>query len=415
MRKTLTAAMVSRTRPPPTGRVEILDTVVPQMALRVTANGAKSYVLRTRVDGDQFRWTIGDATAWDLKAAREEASEVLRKCKRGIDPREERREQRRETAAAEGRRFDRVVDLFMRRYASKNRSALLTRRIFDNHVLPRWRDKQIDEITRAEVVELLDAVEDGAGLYAANRTLATVRKLFNWALAERAMIDTTPIIPGMARKGEKSRERYLSAEEVGLVWHAAGELSYPFGPFVQLLLATGQRRSEVAGMRWTDLDLEGEVLWTLPADATKAGREHAVPLSDLALGVIREVPRVSEDYVFTTRGDRPISGFGKAKEKIDKEILEQREEPLPDWRFHDLRRTMATHMEDTLGIAPHIVGAVLNHDPKRYRGVTATYTRGRLIEDRRRALGAWASYLERIIHGGKNENIVALDERRTSP
>lgn len=165
-------------------------------------------------------------------------------------------------------------------------------------------------------------------------------------------------------------------------------------------------------MTWDQLDLEGERLWTIVAEQTKSARGHLVPLSDLALAILKDLPQLG-DFVLTSRGDRPVSGFGKWKKRLDEEITallcDEAEArgvdpdtvtPLPHWRLHDLRRTVATHMEE-LGIPPHIVGSVLNHDPKSYKGITSVYTRGDLIFERRKALTAWARFLSLILDEGR--------------
>jgi integrase len=199
----------------------------------------------------------------------------------------------------------------------------------------------------------------------------------------------------------------------------------------KLLLALGQRRGEVVNAEWPAMDLERERLWTLTPEKTKAGRTHLVPLTDLALAILEGQPliddpvlaeearrkslnRSSARFVFTTTGSTPVSGFSNAKEHLDAAILAVLREdaqaaglspetanPPPHWRVHDLRRTVATHMEDALGIPPHIVGSVLNHAPGSYKGVTAVYTRGSLIYERRRALVAWARLLTLAVDGGE--------------
>jgi hypothetical protein len=212
----------------------------------------------------------------------------------------------------------------------------------------------------------------------------------------------------MARKGEVARTRYLSPDELRLVWKAADKLGYPAGAVIRLLITTGQRRGELTAMTWDQLDLEGERLWTIPAEHTKSGRGHLVPFSDLTLDILKDIPHLG-NYVLTSRGDLPVSGFSKWKKKLDEEILAlqckeaevqganpEAVKPLPHWQFHDLRRTVATHMEE-LGIPPHIVGSVLNHDPKSYKGITSVYTRGDLIFERRKALTAWARFLSLIL------------------
>jgi len=415
----LTAALVGKTLPPVSGRIEINDTIIPQLALRVTPTGARSYVLRTRVGGTQVRYTVGDARGMELKDAREKASEVLKKCRAGINPQEDKRTLFLEAERAEKLAIPTVVEDFLVRYASKNRTALETRRIFESDVIPRWRNKLITEVTRADVAAVLDIIEDRASPCRANRVLAAIRKMFNWSVS-RGLLTVSPIVKGMARKGEVSRDRFLNPQEIRAVWQAADNLGGAFGSAVKMLLATGQRRGEVAEMTWGALDLTNERIWTLTAEDTKAKRHHIVPLTDLPLSILEKQPRLG-NYVFTTTGEDPFTGFGKAKEDLDLLVLDivQDEaaargiEPgkvkdMPHWRLHDLRRTVATHMEDALGIPPHIVGSILNHDPKSYKGITATYTRGSLLYERRRALTAWSRFLGLVIDAEKWSKVEKL-------
>jgi integrase len=167
-------------------------------------------------------------------------------------------------------------------------------------------------------------------------------------------------------------------------------------------------------MKWSALDLQNERVWTLTPEDTKAKRQHLVPLTQPAVEVITSQTVLGE-YVFTFSGDGPVGGFSKAKEDIDelsngsiRAADAANDVSMPHWRLHDLRRTVATHMEDALGIPPHVVGAVLNHDPKSYKGITATYTRGSLLYERRRALTAWSRFLSLVLDAevwGKVEKI----------
>jgi integrase len=413
MRKTLTAALVEKTSPPAAGRLEINDKIIPQLALRVTATGMKSYVIRTRISGKQVRVTIGDARGMDLKDARKEASEALRKCRAGVNPREERRLRLLEDEKATRLAVPTVIEEFLKRHVSKNRTALETKRIFDNDVIPRWKNKLLPEVTRSDVVAILDAVEDRASPYRANRVLAAIRKMFNWAVS-RGLITVSPIVRDMARKGEVARDRFLSPVEIRAVWQAADSLDSPFGSVVKMLLLTGQRLGEVREMKWSALDLQNERVWTLTPEDTKAKRQHLVPLTQPAVEVITSQTVLGE-YVFTFSGEGPVGGFSKAKSDIDElsnKLIQvadaANDASLSHWRLHDLRRTVATHMEDALGIPPHVVGAVLNHDPKSYKGITATYTRGSLLYERRRALTAWSRFLSLVLDAemwGKVEKI----------
>ncbi len=422
MRKRLTEAMIGKVGAPPSGRLEIFDDVVPALALRVSSNGAKSFIVRARFDGrgsPPVRITLGNALGMKLADARTEATEVLKSCRSGVDPRRAR-----EAAKADDMRWEEVVREFIDRHAKKNRTWRQTESIFRRRVTPRWKGRRLSEITRGDVVALLDAVERSS-VYQANRTLGAVRKLFNWAVL-RGMVDASPIVFGMTREGEQSRTRFLAFDEIRIVWLASQQIGQPFGPFVCFLLATGQRRGETASARWAAMDRANGNLWTLEPEETKADREHLVPLNELALAVLEKQPLIPDGsakapagevapatYVFTTNGSSPLSGFSKAKRQLDAAVMAVMQEeakasgqdpakvkPLAPWRVHDLRRSVATHLEDALGTPPHIVGSVLNHAPGGYKGVTAVYTRGDLIYERRRALTAWARLLTVAVESG---------------
>lgn len=239
------------------------------------------------------------------------------------------------------------------------------------------------------------------GVIAARRAYAVIRKLFNCAVG-RDIIQATPaVIPNDDLPGEEvKRDRTLTDDELKAVWSASDGLGYPFGPMFQLLLSTGQRRDEVAGMRWSELDLDGR-LWTLPTARTKAKREHLVPLSSLAVSVLETVPRMTTgDYAFsTTAGERPLSGFSRAKLRVDGIC------GVTGWRLHDLRRTVSTGMRK-LRIDRDVVGAVLNHAP---RGVTAeVYDQYDQLQGKRDALETWGRKIQSLVEPSHDQTVVPL-------
>jgi integrase len=270
------------------------------------------------------------------------------------------------------------------------------------------------------VIELLEKIDRERGPYMSNRTLAAVRRLFSWAV-ERDVIDTSPAANVKPVGKEVSRDRVLTDDELRAFWKATEGDDYPWAPFLRTLLLTAQRRSEVATMRWQDLDLDSEKpLWSIPRELVKADRVHDVPVVPEIVGILKDLPRHQGPHVFTTGdGTAPISGFTLAKRRLDEkmvEIMHEAEEEagddpetveLPRWTLHDLRRSAASHMAQ-LGFPPHVVGAVLNHSPGGTHGITAIYVRFRYDDERRQALEAWARQLEQIVAGAPPANVVAL-------
>ena len=413
----LTDAAVQRLEAPPGARVEYFDVTMPGFGIRVsgktprTPDGRRSWILFYRYGGEQRRLTLEPGyPAMKLADARRKAGDALALVSVGKDPAAER-EDLRTAAARKPDTVENVVEEFIRRGLEGKRRAPRyideTRRNFSNHVLPRWADRDIRSITRRDVIALLDDVNDNGsevrspegkrksipgGPICANRVLAAVRALFNWCL-RRGMVDAVPTSLVEKPGQESRRDRALGADEITAVWRAAEQLAYPMGAFFQLALLTGQRRDEVAGMRWADIDLKART-WTLAASATKAGRAHVVPLSAPAIDLLRSLPRIGTTYVLTTAGKVPVSGFSVGKRRLDKAIAAARlEAGLPDlegWRIHDLRRTAATEM-GRLGFSRLVISRVLNHADT---SVTAIYDRHSYLEEKRAALEAWATFVQ---------------------
>jgi integrase len=409
----LTDAAVRRLKAPPGGRVDYFDAAYPGLALRVT--GAvdqrperRAWTLFYRFGGKQRRLTFEPGyPALSLARARDEANKAKLAIQAGVDPGAAKAEAKAAAARAPDT-IANVVAMFIRRdLEGKKRAPRYiagTRSIFDNHVLPRWAGRDIATITRRDVIELLDAVMDSGsirkdddgerrnlpgGPIIANRVLAAIRAMFNWAL-RRGIIEATPAAL-VERPGEETRrERTLNSEEIRILWPRFASLEYPFGPFFQMTLVTGQRREEVARMRWADVDMDAQ-LWILPAEATKAARGHAVPLSPLAMALLKDLPKLGT-YVFTTARDRPISGFSKAKTRLDAMGGSSNATTPAPWTIHDLRRTAATEM-GRLGVSRFVIGKVLNHAD---RSVTGIYDRHLYLQEKRHALETWAQYLESL-------------------
>jgi integrase len=181
--------------------------------------------------------------------------------------------------------------------------------------------------------------------------------------------------------------------ELALIWRAADATDYPFGPFTKLLMLTGQRREEIAGMRWSELDPD-LTTWTLPRERTKNAEPHQVPIVPWARTILAGLPRmVGSDLVFTTTGRTSISGFSRAKTTLDAAVTKLNGGvPIAPWRIHDLRRTMATGMA-RLGVQLPVVEKLLNHISGSFAGVAGIYQRHDFADEKRQALEAWAQHL----------------------
>jgi integrase len=352
----------------------------------------------TRVHGKLIRVTLGKYPALSLAAAREEARNVINLAAVGTDPRRAREQEKREREQERRSTFSACADDFIRLHAERRLRASTQRdyrRVLTGPETREWRGRPISEITKRDVLDVIEAIDARGSPGASKRTLVYLRKFFNWC-AERDIIATVPTDRIRATHPEVKRDRVLSEEELRYLLRALNADDSIFAPMVRLLLLTGQRRAEVAGMAWSELrNLDSDqALWEIPAARTKNKRGHLVPLAHPVRDLILAEPRTG-DLVFSTTGRTPPSGFGKAKARLDERIDKMRESdglaPMPPWTLHDLRRTMVTMMNERLGIAPHVVEAVVNHVSGLAKaGVAGVYNRALYLEDRRRALSAWS-------------------------
>jgi integrase len=311
-------------------------------------------------------------------------------------------------------RVEKVVELFVERYAKpKTKDWRETAAMLNREVVGRWKGRRLSQITRAHVHEMLDEIVDRGAPIAANRRFAAFRKMCAWAL-ERGIIDHNPCDGVKAPSPETRRDRVLDDAEIKLAWEAFEAIGWPFGPVGKLLFLTGARRDEVAAMEWRELDLDART-WALPASRTKNKRQHVVPLSDAAVDLLADLPRVEgRRFVFSTTGRTPVSGFSKAKAEIDKAVLEIAGQhtgngaaPLPHWTLHDLRRSVATNLQ-RLGVRLEVTEAVLNHVSGSRAGIVGIYQRHDFAAEKRAALDAWARRLNAIVNDVPTNNVAEL-------
>ena len=341
----LTTKGVETARPADVRR-EIPDAYMRGLYLIVQPTGSKSWAVRGRLGGKPIKHTIGRYPAFGLKEARDAAAKVLRGVSEGRGPVSARVE-----TVAQG------VEQFLARHCKNYRQSTLyaARHWLRHYVVGAWGGRRLDGITRADIRTLLASIE---GPVAANRVHSIVSTFFKWCVAND-LLSGSPAANLAAPNKETSRERVLTDAELRRVWQAAEAIGFPYGTILQLLILTGQRRGEVAGMMWSELDLEAAT-WSLPRERVKNNRRHEVPLSHQALAILKQVPRIGASgeartasrHVFSLNGTGPYSGF-KRKARLD-QLAE-----VHGWTVHDLRRTVATGLQ-RLGIRLEVTEATLS-------------------------------------------------------
>ena len=369
----LTDSKVMALKPPANGQQEHSDVKVTGLRLRVGAGGTKTWIFRARTGERILNKKLGTYPGMNLTEARTAALKLVAAIARGG------------SAEAVERTFGAVADHWIKKVAKpKNDSWRLQERRLEMHVLPSWRDRKIADIRRADVRDLLERLE---GAVLPNRVLTLVKTIFRFA-QNSEWIDFSPAEGIRKPQLELERDRVLTMADIARVWKAAELLGYPFGPYVRLLTLTAQRRTEVAGMRWADVDLEA-ASWIIPAADTKGQRLHFVPLSSPAVEILSTLPRLGV-HVFTTDGQTHMTNYAKLKARLDA-FVAATGATVAAWRLHDLRRSASTHMV-RLGVPELVVGRVLNHAAK---GITAkVYALHAYGPEKRHALGAWAGEVE---------------------
>jgi integrase len=407
-------------------RQEIADAKVVGLfhILQPKPSVSRSWAYRYRLLGTTAKHTLGSYPAIDLKTARDLARKAAADVANGVDPRAKKRAAKVAAKAASKPELDeieRLVGLFIARYARpKNRSWAESERLLKAEVVSQWRGRALSSIRRRDVVALLDRIVDRGSPVTANRVFSNFRRLCGWCV-ERELLEISPCAGLKAPSPERSRDRVLSDEEIRAAWKAFDTVGYPFGDLAKLLLLTGQRLREVAAAPWSEFDLEGKV-WRLPKERTKGGVGLEIPLSDAVFAILRSLPRFEARggqaaFLFTLSGVKPLDDFSKGKLRIDARMLtELRRErgdetvALEHWTMHDLRRSFASGSA-SLGIAPHIIEAVLGHRGGVVSGIARIYNRFDYAGEKRSALERWGRHVEALVTGETEANVVELKAR----
>ena len=422
------------------------DEVLPRFGVRLSPQGGRFYLIQYRAKGPAGtgskvrRVQIGrhDGELWNVTKARAAARKLLAPVDLGEDPfadREAKREAEhqakldaQEAEAASAREAKRraletveaQLELYITRRLAKRRSGGEAARLLRHGPVATWGPRHVSEIRRADVADLLESIAQRSPAVA-RATFAELRPFFDWCV-ERDKIAVSPCANVKAPPRPEARDRVLADDELRLIWRAADAIGFPFGTAFKLMILTGQRRAEVAGMTWAELDLTA-ARWRIPAERAKNKQAHEIDLSPEALEIVNAIPKTGP-HLFPARGEGAIRGFSAVKRKLDATVEALRREDatkagedpptedLPDWRIHDFRRTAATGMA-ALNFAPHVVERVLNHVSGTQSGLVGVYQRFDYRAERKAAITGWGARVSAILSDAPiPSNVIRLDTSR---
>lgn len=402
MPKSLTVPTISKYRPQAKRR-EIPDAGAAGLRLMIFPSGRKSWALRfRRPDGRSAKLTLGQYTEHEttdspvigaplsLTQARELANSEHRKRKLGRDIVEENKARkarlRSEVVDRAENTFAKTAVEFMSAYKTNRGTGIRRWRdvggllglrwaksVTDPTAVPpeiikggladRWADKVLTTVDDDDIFTVLKEAEKFGSAGRARHMHSALSTFFAWLVRNRR-VTSNPCAGVWHPCAGQARERVLTDAEIVKLWHAADSIPPQFSAALKVLLLTGQRRGEVSGMRWDELNDNGE--WLLPGTRTKNHKKHVVPLPPWAREIIAAVPRIAGPFVFTFNGRNEIIGWGKAKQELDAALSD-----VPEWRIHDLRRTAASGMS-RLGVRTEVIERALNHFSGSFRGLLAS-------------------------------------------
>lgn len=376
-------------------QIDYFDQKQPGLVLRVGSSERKTWCVVYRVRGDarKRRMTLGPYPVFSLATARDKAKEIVIAGIKGDDPAGEKRRDKAATT------FQELAAAYLERYASAKRSGHEDARMLRKDVLPEWGSRKAMDIKRRDVIALLDRIADrGAGI-SANRTLAVVRKVFNWGIG-RDLIEGNPCLQVQRPARENRRDRVLNEGEILALWQAldSASMGHATRQAIRLILVTGQRPGEVVAAEWSEMERVGG-WWSIPAEKSKNRLPHRVPLTSAALELLTSLPETSNFLFPSPRKGRhvPTQALAHAMFKMRSGLSIERVTP------HDLRRTAASHMASA-GASRIVISKILNHAEP---GVTAVYDRHGYDAEKRQAMEKWGRKLKAIL-GAPKDNVVRI-------
>ena len=402
---------------------DIKDTQVPGLHVRVMGTGKRTFVLLSRFPGTPHptRRALGSYGELTLEEARDKATAWRKLISRGIDPRVQEDRDRQAALRQQLTTFAAVAEDFIEDKLPSERKGREVEQDIRREFIPRWGKRPIAEITAQDVRAVIKAVKDRGAPYQAHNLLVTIRRLFGWAIDQHAYgLDSSPcdrLKPKSIAGRRLSRTRILDDDELRAFWRAAERLDYPYGPLYQLLVLTGQRRSEVGRARWSEINIE-QKSWTIPPERMKASAAHVVPLTDDVMAILKDLPRFKGgDYLFsTTFGKKPVSGFNRAKHDLDRHMQrswralgrlrheDRRHKEIAPFVIHDIRRTMRTGLS-ALPIPDLVRELVIGHTMP---GLHKVYDQHAYADEKRQALNLWAARLRSIVAPPPSDNVIRM-------
>lgn len=382
-------------------RYEVPCGEVQGLYLQIFPSGGRSWCLRYRFGRRSRKLTLGSELT--LKQARDLAREAHGALARGQDPAALKQASKAAARPATDV-IENVVEQFIARHVATlgKTTQREVSRLLRKEVATPWRGRRLSEISRADIHHLLDKIVDRPAPIQANRVLGWLRAMCNWAIT-RGLVEVSPCAGIKAPAPAKSRDRVLSDDELVALWEASERLDAPYVALIRLLILTGQRRSEVAGICWSELDLDARI-WTLPKERTKNGIEHAIPLSDSAVEILKTLPRIDGcPFALTSSGRRPVSDFYNAKRTLDRLMPPD----MAGWVLHDIRRSVASGMA-RLGVNLAVVEKLLNHVSGSFAGIVGVYQRHSFSDEKRAALEAWARHVAATVSGESADNVIPI-------
>lgn len=373
---------------PSMGQSEYMDSKLPGLGLRVGKTGKTTWFVRYRVKGHKTKRRLTLKKKYpqlSLKDARIKAKAILVEADKGNDPAGEKQKRKRAPTLRD------LSNEYLEKYAIHKKSIYEIQRIISKDLMPTWGHRKAKDIKRRDVLRLLDRIVDRGAPIQANRTLALIRKIYNWGIS-RDLVETNPCLQVKAPGQENQRDRVFSENETKALWRAFEQLGDIMEPLFCLRLVTAQRGGEVMSMRWKDVNLDS-AWWTIPAEHSKNGLAHRVPLSGLALDLLRQMEAISGNNEWIFPSPRKSCSHIKNVQKTALRIREY--SGVSDFTAHDLRRTAASLMTG-MGISRLTVGKILNHSEQ---GITRVYDRYSYDKEKRIALDKWARRLEQILTG----------------